>query len=248
MTVPLAGWVAPFGDPGINDRSHLPRAFRSVPRPSSPLSAKASTRCPSHASRATPNGKHRETRRCDKQRRWSNDAPGLTRGPPSSLAAFAWANAGRLGEAALHRMQQSSPFRRHFVTEPAGQRDPMRVSPAAASVAVTTRFFTSVHQQHPARPRGREGQFLSSAAMSRVLPPAFAGAFRDAPVAGMPGPFGVCQANACRPAAKAALSPGVEAFGETAFRRSPTSLAARLVEVNGLEPSTSGLQSRRSPS
>ena len=40
------GWVAPFGDPGINDRSHLPRAYRSVPRPSSPLSAKASTRCP----------------------------------------------------------------------------------------------------------------------------------------------------------------------------------------------------------
>ena len=39
-------WVAPFGDPGITDRSHLPRAFRSVPRPSSPLSAKASTRCP----------------------------------------------------------------------------------------------------------------------------------------------------------------------------------------------------------
>ena len=40
------GWVAPFGHPGIADRSHLPRAFRSVPRPSSPLSAKASTRCP----------------------------------------------------------------------------------------------------------------------------------------------------------------------------------------------------------
>jgi hypothetical protein len=43
------GWVAPFGDPGINDRSHLPRAYRSVPRPSSPLSAKASTRCPYYA-------------------------------------------------------------------------------------------------------------------------------------------------------------------------------------------------------
>ena len=42
----LGRWVAPFGDPGITDRSHLPRAFRSVPRPSSPLSAKASTRCP----------------------------------------------------------------------------------------------------------------------------------------------------------------------------------------------------------
>ena len=49
MRIPVAGWVAPFGDPGINDRSHLPRAFRSVPRPSSPLSAKASTRCPSFA-------------------------------------------------------------------------------------------------------------------------------------------------------------------------------------------------------
>src|ERR1700726_5117783 len=42
----LRGWVAPFGHPGITDRSHLPRDFRSVPRPSSPLSAKASTRCP----------------------------------------------------------------------------------------------------------------------------------------------------------------------------------------------------------
>jgi hypothetical protein len=52
------GWVAPFGDPGINDRSHLPRAFRSVPRPSSPLSAKASTRCPYLRLSATPNGKN----------------------------------------------------------------------------------------------------------------------------------------------------------------------------------------------
>ena len=42
------GGVAPFGHPRINDRSHLPRAFRSVPRPSSPLSAKASTKCSCH--------------------------------------------------------------------------------------------------------------------------------------------------------------------------------------------------------
>jgi hypothetical protein len=48
------GWVAPFGDPGINDRSHLPRAYRSVPRPSSPLSAKASTRCPYYARSRIP--------------------------------------------------------------------------------------------------------------------------------------------------------------------------------------------------
>ena len=37
------GWVSPFGHPRIIDRSHLPAAYRSVPRPSSPLGAKAST-------------------------------------------------------------------------------------------------------------------------------------------------------------------------------------------------------------
>jgi hypothetical protein len=43
------GGVSPFGHPRINDRSHLPAAFRSVPRPSSPLGAKASTERPYHA-------------------------------------------------------------------------------------------------------------------------------------------------------------------------------------------------------
>jgi hypothetical protein len=69
MRIPLARWVAPFGDPGINDRSHLPRAFRSVPRPSSPLSAKASTRCPYLRLSATPNGKdHFQISECRYQR------------------------------------------------------------------------------------------------------------------------------------------------------------------------------------
>ena len=40
--------VAPFGYLGIKACSRLPQDFRSVPRPSSPSSAKASTRCPSH--------------------------------------------------------------------------------------------------------------------------------------------------------------------------------------------------------
>ena len=42
------GWVAPFGYPRIKACSRLPMAFRSVPRPSSPPGAKASTECPSH--------------------------------------------------------------------------------------------------------------------------------------------------------------------------------------------------------
>ena len=41
--------VAPFGYLGIKACSRLPQDFRSVPRPSSPSSAKASTRCPSLA-------------------------------------------------------------------------------------------------------------------------------------------------------------------------------------------------------
>ena len=39
-------WVPPFRYPRIKGCSHLPTAFRSVPRLSSPLNAKASIRCP----------------------------------------------------------------------------------------------------------------------------------------------------------------------------------------------------------
>src|SRR5208283_3592357 len=48
------GWVAPFGYPRINACSRLPVAFRSVPRPSSPPGAKASTECPSYTRYSGP--------------------------------------------------------------------------------------------------------------------------------------------------------------------------------------------------
>src|SRR5271157_3284724 len=41
--------VSPFGYPWIKACSRLPMAFRSVPRPSSPPGAKASTECPYRA-------------------------------------------------------------------------------------------------------------------------------------------------------------------------------------------------------
>ena len=47
ITMTLTGRVSPFGNPRIKDCSHLPAAYRNVLRPSSPLNAKASTRCPS---------------------------------------------------------------------------------------------------------------------------------------------------------------------------------------------------------
>ena len=40
-----SGRVSPFGHPGITARVQLPQAYRSLPRPSSPLDAKASTVC-----------------------------------------------------------------------------------------------------------------------------------------------------------------------------------------------------------
>ena len=39
-------WVSPFGNPRIKAYSQLPMAYRSVSRPSSPVHAKAFTRCP----------------------------------------------------------------------------------------------------------------------------------------------------------------------------------------------------------
>ena len=46
VTMTHTGRVSPFGNLRIRGCSHLPTAYRSVLRPSSPLSAKASTKCP----------------------------------------------------------------------------------------------------------------------------------------------------------------------------------------------------------
>lgn len=47
MTILTYGRVPPFGHLWLNARFQLTRAFRRIPRPSSPLTAKASTVCAS---------------------------------------------------------------------------------------------------------------------------------------------------------------------------------------------------------
>ena len=47
---PSDGRVVPFGNPWINGHLHLPKAYRSLSRPSSPPRAKASTRRPNFLS------------------------------------------------------------------------------------------------------------------------------------------------------------------------------------------------------
>ena len=148
MTVPIAGWVAPFGDPGINDRSHLPRAFRSVPRPSSPLSAKASTRCPSFAS-APPNGKHQ---------------PGPAAAPaPRARARPSSRFAGRGGKTPFRRGKRVSPEDTSCGIRP-GPASPARPAPAlqtpprrrpAAAAAATVTQLASLRcaiNHTPGRP------------------------------------------------------------------------------------------------
>ena len=47
---PSGNWVVPFGNPRITGHLHLPAAYRSLSRPSSPPRAKASTRRPNFLS------------------------------------------------------------------------------------------------------------------------------------------------------------------------------------------------------
>ena len=47
---PSGNWVVPFGNPRIKGHLHLPTAYRSLSRPSSPPRAKASTRRPNFLS------------------------------------------------------------------------------------------------------------------------------------------------------------------------------------------------------
>jgi len=97
------------------------------------------------------------------------DAPGLTRGPSGARSRCGSRNTcrGRRNCRSAVAILSIQKTLRDGTRRPG---KPHHGSPAAASVAVTTRFFTIVHQQHPSRPRGRRGQFLSSAAISRVLP------------------------------------------------------------------------------
>ena len=203
--IPLAGWVAPFGDPGITDRSHLPRAFRSVPRPSSPLSAKASTRCPSFAlERHTQRQKSSRDPRLHSQPRWSNDAPaqaGAHHGPAFLSPGGTCKVPPPEDTIGIPHAQASRPVRR---------MDPASVTQLAYS-------HLSINNPPPTVKGPAEGKNFF---MPRI---------------GSGGaPAGL--------SAKPAVSP--VALGRTAFGRwwrCP-------VEVNGIEPMTSCLQSRRSPS
>ena len=172
---PPKGWVAPFGDLGITGRSPLPRAFRSVPRPSSPLGAKASTRCPSRA-RPRPAPRPRCARPEVRDQR-SEIRPGRSASAPCLLTS---------GALRKHRPYQGFP-RRICIPMPGHDRsDRARPEgPAAhschARFTVTTRFTMS--KRHAATPPCRAAARRSRPGRLRRAPPSIA----PTPVGG-PGP------------------------------------------------------------
>ncbi len=198
--VALGGWVAPFGDPGITDRSHLPRAFRSVPRPSSPLSAKASTRCPYFA---------------------------LDRRHPSVQPRFC--NHG----CATRRRTTAA----HRTKTPMGQNPKRRRS--RMKTLLRTRIRHRCQNARPPRSHHNSLSSLFNQHPPQVAPQRPRVLFSEHPR----GQHGRRRRRAAPGVGRDRASPR-EAGGEEAGGRR----ARPVVEVNGIEPMTSCLQSRRSPS
>ena len=149
-----ARWVAPFGDPGSHGCSPLPRAFRSVPRPSSPLGAKASTRCPSHRS-PTPSPKTRASAvrrtdvRCQTVRRQhaTPATPALRVRLSDAAIPDRWPLEAVASASPLPRRRATGviciPMPRHDRSTGQGPQRPVGPSLSCACFTVTTRFTMS---------------------------------------------------------------------------------------------------------
>ena len=137
------GWVSPFGHPRINDRSHLPAAFRSVPRPSSPLGAKASTGRPSLA-------RHRPFDRNNTNQ--PNPPPPARRTKPRPTSKTT------KGQARQHR-RQPRPRQSHYATLQAQ---------SYSTNLPTIPVFTCERTCRPAKPPGEHGRM---AILEAAAPP-----------------------------------------------------------------------------
>ena len=209
-----------------------------MPRPSSPLSAKASTRCPSLRLSATPNGKdHRQAPRAYQAGGWPNDAP--------AKAGAHWGDklSSQKTLTASHRQpaRQTRPSaaRGLLPAKPRFARRSRRLlaqSPDTASVTqlASLRFAINNTRRHPQRMRRRHISFRCRV-FGTGAPDTGLSAFASQPPVALAETFGFAGGGG------AWWRCLVEVPGEGAWWR-------RLVEVNGFEPMTSGLQSRRSPS
>ena len=194
----LAGRVSPLGNPRINGCSPLPTAYRSVPRPSSPLNAKASTKCPSHRLiafrvRILKTGSRLDFPPTQRRRR--------TTGFPRSTAAPSGSN-----------------FKtRLFVSDPKPQ--PWRCAIPYEGMVL--------HRPAGTRPGASDRQPLFTMSVSR-------GGYPRSP------PEGGAHGSRSR---RVSLRQDAIPSPEPRPKRART----KMVELNGIEPMTSCLQSTRSP-
>src|SRR3546814_14195737 len=70
-TTLFRSWVSPFGNLRVKVCSQLTAAYRSVPRPSSPVHAKASTKCPY----LTLENPHHQQQHCQRITRQKSQQP-----------------------------------------------------------------------------------------------------------------------------------------------------------------------------
>jgi hypothetical protein len=118
------GWVSPFGHPRINDRSHLPAAFRSVPRPSSPLGAKASTERPCLARHHPPPPARRT-----KPRPAARDGAADIQAKTHTLTLQPIPDSPVKEHPPGHRPRKGAPARTAVIWKPVHQARPARRSP-----------------------------------------------------------------------------------------------------------------------
>jgi hypothetical protein len=155
-------WVAPFGDPRINGRSPLPSAFRSVPRPSSPLGAKASTRCPSCAAPA-PSPEHALCAcsaeiRCQR----SDVRQGSRNARTSCLISDLWSPTSELYASTAppllaQRPSRIAPMLAHRLRIPMPRPDLTSRDDGRTCFTVTTRFTISTEQMSEGRCQMSDG-------------------------------------------------------------------------------------------
>jgi hypothetical protein len=220
------GWVAPFGHPRIKACSRLPVAFRSVPRPSSPPGAKASTECPSLAQ------DHKRIFQC---------ALTMHRNHPPSSAPHATRPADphrstrhtTPGAKAKNRsaMDHSSLSTQHAPLNTMPQQRDANPSPEASHKAPTQDTNHPVRLAATARPETHQNLIHPDKEQSPTIP--------------IKGDNNGITPNPEHPV------PDPQQFRSSCFsaiQPTPPSTPDTLVEVIGIEPTTPCLQSRCSPS
>jgi hypothetical protein len=132
----LAGRVAPFGHPRIKTCWRFPGAFRSLPRPSSPPGAKASTGYPSKRSISRP------------QRAHAQGTPRRRRVSPPVAIATSYA---RTDASASNRSMQPAPTscQRPLPCKPALPPSGEMDGAGSASDGRCRRLFTNVKEPRP---------------------------------------------------------------------------------------------------